>query len=76
MRRACANRVRDAACVGRDESIVLRPMDPSIATPNFLALGVIWYIVFLFSTVCHEGAHALAAKLGGDNPRSKAARCR
>jgi Zn-dependent protease len=42
-------------------------MDPSIATPNFLALGVIWYIVFLFSTVCHEGAHALAAKLGGDN---------
>lgn len=33
---------------------------------NFLALGVIWYIVFLFSTVCHEGAHALAAKWGGD----------
>jgi len=31
-----------------------------------LALGMIWYIVFLFSTVCHEGAHALAAKLGGD----------
>lgn len=28
--------------------------------------GVIWYIVFLFSTTCHEGAHALAAKLGGD----------
>jgi Zn-dependent protease len=35
-------------------------------TPELLALGVIWYIVFLFSTVCHEGAHALAAKLGGD----------
>lgn len=33
---------------------------------QFLVLGVIWYIVFLFSTVCHEGAHALAAKLGGD----------
>lgn len=33
---------------------------------QFLALGLIWYIVFLFSTVCHEGAHALAAKLGGD----------
>ncbi len=31
-----------------------------------LLLGVIWYIVFLFSTTCHEGAHALAAKLGGD----------
>ena len=35
-------------------------------TPDFLVLGVIWYIVFLFSTTCHEGAHALAAKLGGD----------
>jgi Zn-dependent protease len=36
-------------------------------TPQYLILGVIWYIVFLFSTTCHEGAHALAAKLGGDN---------
>jgi Zn-dependent protease len=26
----------------------------------------IWYIVFLFSTVAHEAAHGLAAKLGGD----------
>src|SRR5271169_5242120 len=34
-------------------------------TPD-LALGVIWYIVFLFSTTCHEAAHALVAKLGGD----------
>jgi Zn-dependent protease len=34
-------------------------------TPD-LALGVIWYIVFLFSTTCHEAAHALAAKMGGD----------
>jgi Zn-dependent protease len=34
--------------------------------PEFLVLGLIWYIVFLFSTTCHEGAHALAAKLGGD----------
>jgi Zn-dependent protease len=24
------------------------------------------YVAFLFSTVCHEAAHALAAKLGGD----------
>src|ERR1700692_4344578 len=31
-----------------------------------LALGAIWYIVFLFSTTCHEAAHSLAAKLGGD----------
>ncbi len=34
-------------------------------TPD-LALGTIWYIVFLFSTTCHEAAHALAAKIGGD----------
>lgn len=33
---------------------------------NFAALGVIWYVVFLFSTVCHEGAHALIAKWSGD----------
>jgi Zn-dependent protease len=41
---------------------------PSAAeiTPQFLILGVIWYIVFLFSTTCHEGAHSLAAKIGGD----------
>jgi Zn-dependent protease len=31
-----------------------------------LLLGVTWYIVFLLSTTCHEAAHALAAKLGGD----------
>jgi len=35
--------------------------------PQFLILGVMWYIVFLFSTVCHEGAHSLAAHLGGDS---------
>jgi Zn-dependent protease len=34
-------------------------------TPD-LALGAIWYIVFLFSTTCHEAAHSLVAKLGGD----------
>ena len=28
--------------------------------------GVVWYVVFLLSTTCHEAAHALAAKLGGD----------
>jgi Zn-dependent protease len=35
-------------------------------TPEFFALGMIWYIVFVFSTTCHEAAHALAAKIGGD----------
>ena len=33
---------------------------------HFLVLGFTWYVVFLFSTTCHEAAHALAAKLGGD----------
>jgi Zn-dependent protease len=40
---------------------------PGELTPDFLILGVIWYIVFLFSTTCHEGAHSLIAKLGGDS---------
>lgn len=40
-------------------------------TPDFLVLGFIWYIVFLFSTTCHEGAHALAAKIGGDPTASQ-----
>ncbi|HTQ85968.1 MAG TPA: site-2 protease family protein [Candidatus Solibacter sp.] len=34
--------------------------------PHAVTLGFFWYIAFLFSTVCHEGAHALAGKLGGD----------
>src|SRR6202158_4060938 len=34
--------------------------------PNVIALGFIWYIVFLLSTTCHEASHALAAKWGGD----------
>ncbi|HTQ96032.1 MAG TPA: site-2 protease family protein [Candidatus Acidoferrum sp.] len=36
-------------------------------TPQMLMLGFIYYMVFLFSTTCHEAAHALVAKLGGDN---------
>ncbi|MBA0083924.1 MAG: hypothetical protein HRJ53_02915, partial [Acidobacteria bacterium Pan2503] len=35
-------------------------------SPELLALGFIWYVVFLFSTTCHEAAHALVAKMGGD----------
>lgn len=35
-------------------------------TPEIIAVGLVWYIAFLFSTTCHESAHALAAKLGGD----------
>jgi len=33
---------------------------------ELLALNGIRYVVFLFSTTCHEAAHALAAKMGGD----------
>src|SRR3974390_2779791 len=33
---------------------------------QLLLLGFIYYLVFLFSTTCHEAAHALVAKLGGD----------
>jgi Zn-dependent protease len=36
-------------------------------SPELLAMGFIWYIAFLFSTTCHEAAHALAAKIGGDD---------
>ena len=32
-----------------------------------LVMGFISYMVFLFSTTCHEAAHALVAKLGGDS---------
>jgi Zn-dependent protease len=35
--------------------------------PNDLVLGFLSYVVFLFSTTCHEAAHALVAKRGGDS---------
>lgn len=34
--------------------------------PEFIALGLLWYVVFLFSLTCHEASHALVAKWGGD----------
>jgi len=33
---------------------------------NALLLGLIWYVIFLLSTTCHEAGHGLAAKWGGD----------
>jgi Zn-dependent protease len=42
---------------------------PNIS-PEQLALGFILYVVFLFSTTCHEAAHALAAKILGDETAS------
>ncbi len=40
-------------------------MLPSMS-PEIIAMGFLWYIAFLFSLTCHEAAHALAAKWGGD----------
>lgn len=34
--------------------------------PTDIADGLIQFVIFLFSTTCHEASHALAAKLGGD----------
>jgi Zn-dependent protease len=35
-------------------------------TSEQLAFGFLEYVVFLLSTTCHEGSHALVAKWGGD----------
>ena len=36
-------------------------------SPQLLVYGFIWYVAFLFSTTCHEAAHALVARIGGDD---------
>ncbi len=41
-------------------------------TAEQLQLLPMWYVAFLLSLTCHEGAHALAAKLGGDPTASHA----
>jgi len=35
-------------------------------SPETLMMGFISYMVFLFSTTCHEASHALVAQIGGD----------
>jgi len=35
-------------------------------SPEILALFPLWYVAFLLSLTCHEAAHALVAKWGGD----------
>lgn len=35
-------------------------------TPELLAIGLVWFVAFLFSTTVHEAAHALAALKLGD----------
>jgi Zn-dependent protease len=34
--------------------------------PKELTTGLIQFVIFLFSTTCHEASHAFAAKRGGD----------
>ncbi len=34
--------------------------------PELIAMGFIWYVVFLLSLTCHEASHALVAAWGGD----------
>ncbi len=36
-------------------------------TPDVLLFGFISYVIFLFSTTCHEAAHAFIAQRGGDS---------
>jgi len=50
--------------VGENITLVFA-MSPQLNAQTIL-VGVVWYIAFLFSTVCHEGSHALVAKWGGD----------
>jgi Zn-dependent protease len=40
--------------------------------PEQIALGIVWYVCFLFSLTCHEAAHALVAARGGDLTASNA----
>jgi Zn-dependent protease len=46
--------------------LLLAQMNLPDLSPQSLVKGLVMYLVFLFSTTCHEAAHALAAKLGGD----------
>ena len=47
-------------------SVAARRAEEAGLDPDQLALGIAWYAVFLFSTTCHEAAHAWAAHRGGD----------
>ncbi|MGF1508973.1 MAG: site-2 protease family protein [Myxococcota bacterium] len=40
--------------------------------PKFIAMLPIWWVAFLFSLTCHEAAHALVAKWGGDRTAHEA----
>jgi Zn-dependent protease len=38
-----------------------------VRSMDLILPGIALYLMFVFSTTCHEAAHALAAKLGGDD---------
>lgn len=40
--------------------------------PGMLKLLPLWFVAFLLSLTCHEAAHALVAKLGGDRTAEEA----
>jgi Zn-dependent protease len=40
---------------------------PVLMDSNLFVTGLLWFIAFLFSTTCHEAAHAWVGKHGGDN---------
>src|SRR6266850_3982260 len=61
--RPLANHRRNLYATGSEKTKT--PSMPDLS-PELLAFGFIWYIAFLFSTTCHEAAHALVAKIGGD----------
>lgn len=56
MVRGCRARVGHA----RQSAAVNDPLSLLAALP-------VWFVAFLFSTTCHEAAHGLVAKLGGDS---------
>jgi hypothetical protein len=57
---------RFARLVRAGQHVPLAVLPTRMNTPD-IALGAIWYLAFLFSTTCHEAAHALVAKWGGDS---------
>jgi Zn-dependent protease len=43
-----------------------------MSSEEMLAVGFLWYVAFLLSLTCHEAAHALVAKWGGDMTAAQA----
>jgi Zn-dependent protease len=61
-----ALRRRDIAAVAKLDRVDYAPRRPMEKFAEFL----VWYLVFIFSTTCHEAAHAWIAQRGGDDTAS------